>query len=331
MVATGPDYQPGPAELDVTMVGSTSFYATQDLGCGVSTAATVVVNVFDRNDPICSTLCPTVNFTATVTDLICAGTNTGIIQLDNISGQSSSSPLLDVLLDGNLVAQTDQPQFTIPDLAGGTYIVTLQQTGVCTNFFDQTVTVVEPPTSIVAQVSNVEISLPDLATGEFTIIVEAASGIPPYQVSINLTVPSFPPQSVFVDFTDAILNPVTGDYEITFNDLFAGTYEITVRDDTGCSIVIIQDVGFDDSIFVPNIFTPNDDDVNETFAIRNLPLGGIVLIVSNRWGKVVYENQNYQNDWDGGDNSDGTYYYRIKINTVVYNGWVEIRRGDIPN
>lgn len=330
LVATGPEYQPGPGELDVTVVGSTPFYATQEVGCGESLAATVVVNVFDRNDAICSTLCPTVDFTTTVTDLICAGNNTGIIQLDNITGQSTSSPLLDILLDGNLVGQTDQTSFTISDLSGGSYSVTVQQTGVCTNSFDQTVTIVEPPTSILATVADVSISLPDLATGEFTVLIEGPSGVPPYQVSIELTAPTFPPQSVFIDFTTATLDPSTGDYEITFSDLFAGSYEITVRDDTGCDIVLTQEVGYDDSIFVPNIFTPNDDDINETFTIRNLPSDGVILIVSNRWGKVVYESHNYQNDWDGGNNSDGTYFYRIKLDNVVYNGWVEIRRGTVP-
>ncbi len=331
LVATGPVYQPGPGELDVTVVASTSFYATQDVGCGESMAATVIVNVFDRNDPICSTLCPTVDFTTTVTDLVCAGTGTGVIQLDNIIGTSASSPLLDILLDGIVVGQTDQTTFTIPDLSGGTYTVTVQQTGVCTNFFDQTVTITEPPSSIVASVTDVSISLPDLATGEFTVIIEGVSGVPPYQVSIDLIVPTFPPQSVFIDFIDATLNPATGDYEITFSNLFAGTYDITVRDDTGCSIVLTQEVGYDDTIFVPNIFTPNDDDINETFTIRNLPISdGIILMVSNRWGKVVYESHNYQNDWDGGNNSDGTYYYRIKVDDIVYNGWVEIRRGTVP-
>ena len=124
------------------------------------------------------------------------------------------------------------------------------------NLFDQTITIIEPPTSIVATVVDVSLSLPDLATGEFTVITEGASGVPPYQISIELTVPTFPPQTVFIDFTDAILNPATGDYEITFSDLFAGTYEIIVRDDTGCSITFTQIVGFDDTVFVPNIFTP---------------------------------------------------------------------------
>ena len=331
LVATGPDYQPGPAELDVSVVGSTSFYVTQDVGCGESTASIVVVNVFDRNDAICATLCPTVNFTASATDVICIGSNTGVISLTNITGYSTSSTMLDILLDGNAVGQTDQAQFTIPDLAGGTYTVTVQQTGVCTNSFDQMVTIGEPPVSITAQVTDVAISLPDLPTGAFAVIVDGPSGIAPYQVSIDLTVPAFPPQSIFVDYTDATLNPGSGNYEITFSDLFAGTYEISIRDSTGCSIIITQEVGYDDSIFVPNIFTPNDDGVNETFTIRNLPTGGIILIVSNRWGKIVYENQNYQNNWNGGDNSDGTYFYRLKVNEVVYNGWVEIRRGTVPN
>jgi gliding motility-associated-like protein len=276
-------------------------------------------------------LCPTVDFTASVTDVICAGSDTGIIQLDNITGTTSSSPMLDVLLDGSLVGQTDQNQFTITDLATGTYTVTVQQTGVCLNSFDQTVTIAAPASSISASVRDVSISLPDLPTGEFTVNITGTSGTAPYQVSIELITPAFPPQSIFVDFMPAVEDPVSGDYQIIFTDLYAGVYEIIVRDTAGCSITINQEVGYDDSIFVPNIFTPNDDGVNETFTIRNLPTdGNIAMVISNRWGKVVFETPDYQNNWDGGDNSDGTYFYRIKINEVIYNGWVEIRRGDVP-
>ena len=45
--------------------------------------------------------------------------------------------------------------------------------------------------------------------------------------------------------------------------------------------------------------------------------------IFNRWGNKVYENSNYQNNWDGTSNtnfvlygekiSDGTYYYVITI------------------
>lgn len=331
LVASGPEYQPGPSELDVTSVGTTTFYATQDLGCGESTAASTVVNVLDRNDPLCATLCPTVDFDATPTDVICAGSTTGLINLENIIGFSPSTPFLEIYLDGTLVGQTDQTQYSITDLAAGTYTVAIQQTGVCSNRFEQNVSIAEPSNGISAQVNEVMISLPDLATGSFTVDIAGSSGNAPYQVSIELVAPVFPPQSVFVDFTDAILDPATGNYQLLFENLFAGNYDVTVRDNVGCTVILSQEVGYDDSIFVPNIFTPNEDGINETFAVRNLPQGdGIVLIVSNRWGKIVYENNNYQNNWDGDDNSDGTYFYRLKINEVVYTGWVEIRRGDAP-
>ncbi|MCB0814345.1 MAG: gliding motility-associated C-terminal domain-containing protein, partial [Flavobacteriales bacterium] len=33
----------------------------------------------------------------------------------------------------------------------------------------------------------------------------------------------------------------------------------------------------------------------------------------NRWGEVVYEIQNYRNQWDGRDVPDGTYYYELLV------------------
>ena len=57
---------------------------------------------------------------------------------------------------------------------------------------------------------------------------------------------------------------------------------------------------------------------------------GTVLIVSNRWGRTIFESDdyNYNNLWDGGDNPDGTYYYRLDIpGKGVFKGWIEIWRG----
>lgn len=208
-VATGPEYQPGPGELDVTTVGSTIFFVTQDVGCGPSAPAQQVVNVFDRNDPICSTLCPVVDFTTTVTDVICFGDNTGVINLTNILGVGGSSAILEILVDGVVIAQTDQNQFTIPDLTAGDYDITVQQTGVCTNLFTTTVTVNEPAQALQASLIDPVISLSDQATGSFTVVVETASGTPPFEVSISLTIPAFPPQSIFIDFTATTLNNVS--------------------------------------------------------------------------------------------------------------------------
>lgn len=70
---------------------------------------------------------------------------------------------------------------------------------------------------------------------------------------------------------------------------------------------------------VPNIITPNNDGINDRFFINErLIYGGVHLIVYSRWGAKVYEDENYENDWNG-DNffgkplSEGTYYYVLKF------------------
>ena len=63
--------------------------------------------------------------------------------------------------------------------------------------------------------------------------------------------------------------------------------------------------------FVPNIFTPNNDEQNETFRLDK-HLKGSNLEVYNRWGKLVYENPSYQNEWDGKELPGGVYFYSIE-------------------
>ncbi|MBN2175885.1 MAG: gliding motility-associated C-terminal domain-containing protein [Bacteroidales bacterium] len=54
------------------------------------------------------------------------------------------------------------------------------------------------------------------------------------------------------------------------------------------------------------------------------------LIVFNRWGKKVFETENYQNDWDGGDLVDGVYFYILicdgQYEDKTYKGSVMIIR-----
>ena len=63
-----------------------------------------------------------------------------------------------------------------------------------------------------------------------------------------------------------------------------------------------------------NIFTPNGDGINDLLRFDLLELfEGNKLQIFNRWGKLVFESANYQNDWDGGDLKDGTYFYVLDI------------------
>jgi gliding motility-associated-like protein len=89
------------------------------------------------------------------------------------------------------------------------------------------------------------------------------------------------------------------------------TYTVTVTDECGNSVTSnAVTVEVQCEPLIPNVFTPNNDGQNETFFIINMDqYPNSRLIVYNRWGKIVYESANYQNDWNGGDLSDGVYYY----------------------
>jgi gliding motility-associated-like protein len=90
---------------------------------------------------------------------------------------------------------------------------------------------------------------------------------------------------------------------------------------------------------IPEGFSPNRDGINDVFVITK-PYGTTLeLEVFNRWGNVVYYNQNYNNEWDGKgtgnflgqDLVDGGYYYTIKAkdssnNIKLFKGFVIIQR-----
>lgn len=77
----------------------------------------------------------------------------------------------------------------------------------------------------------------------------------------------------------------------------------------------------DCNIIIPNVFSPTNvdgnNDVFEIVGIENNP--NTRLEVYDRWGTLVYENDNYQNNWDGKHVkngkpvSDGTYFYVIHV------------------
>ncbi|WP_196889297.1 gliding motility-associated C-terminal domain-containing protein, partial [Aureivirga sp. CE67] len=89
-----------------------------------------------------------------------------------------------------------------------------------------------------------------------------------------------------------------------------------------------------------NEFSPNGDQVNDTFiidCIERYPNNR--LEVYNRWGTKVYEKQGYLNEWDGTSKADatikeddglpvGTYYYILNLNdgTEPIKGWLYINR-----
>ena len=70
---------------------------------------------------------------------------------------------------------------------------------------------------------------------------------------------------------------------------------------------------------IPNVFTPNGDQVNDLFFLKTSNLEQISLLIYDRWGNKVVEMTSDSGNvaWDGKnqeskDLSEGTYFYVIK-------------------
>jgi gliding motility-associated-like protein len=85
-------------------------------------------------------------------------------------------------------------------------------------------------------------------------------------------------------------------------------------------IVIVPDLG------VPNIITPNNDNLNDVFIVPVAQRGG-KLEIYNRWGRKVQEFANYQNTWGNGQPDGVYYYYLTDTSGNKTKGWVEVRGG----
>jgi len=78
----------------------------------------------------------------------------------------------------------------------------------------------------------------------------------------------------------------------------------------------------DTSIAIPNIITANNDNINDSYFIKNLQPNTQIFIY-NRWGSLIYSEKDYKNNWKP-DESAGTYYYIIKTASKTYKGFLEI-------
>ncbi|MEL6925936.1 MAG: gliding motility-associated C-terminal domain-containing protein, partial [Bacteroidota bacterium] len=135
----------------------------------------------------------------------------------------------------------------------------------------------------------------------------------------------------------ATLNP---DCSVTYNagDEFCereDVFSYVICNPNGCDtadvFVFIECI----DIFIFNAVSANRDGSNDVFYIANIEdYPDSELFIYNRWGTLVYNTENYRNDWRGTYNNnrdlpDGTYYYVLKLNDNegrTFNGYIELHR-----
>lgn len=113
---------------------------------------------------------------------------------------------------------------------------------------------------------------------------------------------------------DSILTGSGSNISSTYD--LPGTYSVTLIVTTaeGCSdTTAIAYVIRPAEIFIPNVFSPNNDGVYDNFTITNAEYYKNELTVFNRWGQSVFDANNYKNNWNANGVPDGTYFYVFKI------------------
>lgn len=107
-----------------------------------------------------------------------------------------------------------------------------------------------------------------------------------------------------------------------------GTYTVEVTNTSGC--VAEYSIEMSDfcpgALWVPNSFTPDGDNVNDTWVIKGDNVGVFNLLLYNKWGERIFEADNMDTSWNGQRRGTGesvppeAYFYRITYQLIDEDG-----------
>lgn len=129
------------------------------------------------------------------------------------------------------------------------------------------------------------------------------------------------------DFGDGSLTESTVSPTHNFPDTEAGTYtvQLIALSPLECADTAYATIEVDEEVifYVPNTFTPDNDDYNEVFQpVFNSGYDpyDFDLFIFDRWGETIFESHNADIGWDGtyggGSVQQGTYTWKIEFKTT---------------
>lgn len=278
-----PDGSPATDPVVASQTGTYTYTVRDELGCEV--IQSVEVNVL-------STMTPDI----TSTDITCPGDRDGAIIIDAVNG--GTAPYM-VSVNGGPSSVINAFPYTISNLGGGNYTLEITDASNCK------ITETVP----VQSASSETVSLgPDQ-----TILVGDSA-----QISAVL---SFTPDTFYWEGDLSLINPdalsswIHPEQDVTFTFFALDENNCLYSDDVLVRVLLTS------SLYVPNVFSPNGDGINDLLAPVSDP--SITEIISfqiySRWGETVYEKKGFAPDatigWDGSFNgkemNPGVYVYRI--------------------
>ncbi|MEL6986847.1 MAG: gliding motility-associated C-terminal domain-containing protein, partial [Bacteroidota bacterium] len=236
------------------------------------------------------------------------------IEDDDCSNEASGSITINPIDDGNapftfIINEIAYTENLLSNLSAGRYAIQIIDANGCT--LDTIANILAP--------TNFELSLPSILNFSLTDENILAASVNISEASIQ-SIQWSPSENLSCSdcLTPVLMNP-----EIT-------NYTIEVMDINGCinsrSIEILFNPEF--NIFIPNVFSPNGDNINDYFDVQfsdNVSLLNLTMQVFDRWGNKVFDRSQLQNAgtsefWDGrfkGERMNpGVYIYIIKAELI---------------
>lgn len=116
--------------------------------------------------------------------------------------------------------------------------------------------------------------------GEISLAI--TGGTPPYQVNWN-----------------------SGQTSLVISSLIPGIYTATIKDSNNCTLIVTEtlsasaDLCYKPQVYIPNVFSPNDDGNNDVFYVRGEGIKSLTFLIYDRWGEKVFETTDPAQGWDG--------------------------------
>ncbi|MCA1762008.1 MAG: gliding motility-associated C-terminal domain-containing protein [Flavobacteriales bacterium] len=311
--------------IDITVSGGTSPYTyswsngTDGQDIVSETAGEYDVLVTDENGCTAADTfeIETVNalvVEATVSNLICNGDSTGMIDVFVTEGTEPVS------FEWTGPDGYENTGSLIADLAAGAYTLNASDAAGCS--ITETFEVTQPDPLQIEELNS-----PNYPNGFNLSGFQADDGRILSPVVSGGTTPYF-----YEWGSDNGYESSSGDNQL---NLMAGNYFLVVKDDNMCTDTAFIELTQPIPIELPNGISPNGDGFNDALLVRGLEdFPNNRLLVFNRWGNQIYEESNYRNTspWYGVNESgkevpEGTYFVVVELEgRDNLRGYLEIRR-----